>query len=107
MDLLTQNKDGVPIGKTFGGYEGTIGGLISTVINFAFVISGVIILFMVVFAGYQIIQGAGSGKSESTEKAKQAATYAAVGFAIIFTAYWLIRLIELITGSTFITAPAF
>ncbi len=106
MDKLAQ----VSIQETFlgsGTKPQTIGSVITLVINTAFAVSGVIILFMFVYAGYQIIQGAGSGKSDSTEKAKQAATYAAIGFVIIFVAFWLIRLIEVITGQTFITNPTF
>ena len=83
----------------------TTGSLITAVLNTAFAVSGIIILFMFVYAGIQMIAGAGSGKPENAEKAKQAATYAAVGFAIIFTAYWLIRLIEIITKSDFVTNP--
>ena len=97
----------IPIQTTFlnGGTPQTTGSLITTILNTAFVGAGVIILFMFVYAGIQMIQSAGSGKSDSAEKAKQAATYAAIGFAIIFVAYWLIRLIEVITGSNFVTNP--
>lgn len=104
------NKLAVDITTTFlgGSKAQTTGSLITNVLNVAFTISGVIILFMFVYAGIQMIAGAGSGKAENAEKAKQAATYAAVGFAIIFTAYWLIRLIEIISGNnTFITDPKF
>lgn len=101
------NKLAVDIQGTFlgGGKAQTTGTLITTVLNVAFAASGVIILFMFVYAGIMMIQGAGSGKAENSEKARQAATYAAIGFAIIFTAYWLIRIIEIITGQNFITNP--
>lgn len=99
---------GVDITKQFlqGSTRQTTGSLVTNILNVAFVASGVIILFMFVYAGIMMIAGAGSGKSENSEKAKQAATYAAVGFAIIFVAYWLIKLIELLTGIPFITNPA-
>lgn len=103
------NKLAVDIGSNFNspfGKTSGIGDLVSTVLNAALVVSGVIVLFMFVYAGIQMIAGAGSGKPENAEKAKQAATYAAVGFAIIFIAYWLIRLIEIITGNNFITQPS-
>lgn len=101
------NKLATTIQDTFLGTSKvqTTGSLVTIVLNVAFTVSGVIILFMFVYAGIMMIQGAGSGKPENAEKAKQAATYAAVGFAIIFTAYWLIRLIEIITGSDFVTDP--
>ncbi len=91
-----------------GGTEtGSIGILVSLFLNVSFAISGVIILFMLIYAGFKTVQGAGSGDPKSAEQAKQAATSAAIGFVIIFSAFWIIRLIELITGETFITNPGF
>lgn len=104
------NKLAVDIGTSFGspfGQSKGFGDLVSLVLNLAFAASGVIILFMLVYAGIMMISSAGSGKSDNAEKAKQAATYAAIGFVIIFVAYWLVQLIEVFTGSQFITAPKF
>lgn len=84
-----------------------IADLVSLGLNVAFVISGIIILFFIVLAGFKIIQGAGSGNQQDTEKAKQAMTSAAIGFVIIFTAFWIIKIIEILTGETFITNPGF
>lgn len=105
MNMLAVNI-GTSFGSPFGQTKG-FGDLVSTFLNIAFAASGIIILFMLVYAGLMMVSGAGSGKSDNAEKAKQAATYAVVGFVIIFVAYWLIQLIEAITGSQFITAPKF
>ncbi len=107
---LRMNKLAVEIGKSFNspfGQTKGVGSLVKTIIDTSFVVSGIIILFMFVYAGIMMIQSAGSGKADNAEKAKQAATYAAIGFAIIFVSYWLIRLIEVITGSPFVTSPTF
>lgn len=101
MNQLAQ----VNIGEQFQGYSGNVGSLISFVVTGSLIVAGVIVLFMIVYAGIQMIGSAGQNKPENAAKAQQAATYAAVGFAIIFSAYWIIRLIEVITGSNFITAP--
>jgi len=98
----------VPIGSTFGspfGTTNTIGDLVSLIIKISFVISGLLILFFIIFAGFNIIVGAGSNNPEAAKKGQQAATAAAIGFAIVFMAYWIIRIIELITKTNFITAP--
>lgn len=85
-----------------------MGDLISLILKAAFAISGVLILFLIVFAGFTIIASAGSNNPEGAKKGKDAATAAALGFVIIFVAYWIIRIIELITGQRFITGmPAF
>ncbi len=88
------------------GQEKTLGDLVSTFLNVAFVGAGVLILFLIVFAGFQMVAGAGQNKPENAEKAKQAMTGAAIGFVVIFVAYWIIRIIELVAGVNFITEPA-
>jgi len=102
----------VNIGGTFGSpfsVNGgkTIGDLLGVILNVSFVLAGIAILFLLIFAGLSIIIGAGSNNPENTEKGKKAATAAVVGLVIIFSAYWIIRIIELITGNSFITQPNF
>lgn len=84
---------------------GEPGPIIGNLISAAFVVSGLIILFMFVFAGLGMIRGAGENKPEEMAKAKRALTYAITGFAVVFTSFWIVQLIEVITGSTFITNP--
>src|SRR5579864_5483397 len=103
MKLLAQAP--VDIGKNFGspfGTTNTLGDLVSLIIKIGFVVSGVLILFFIVFAGFQIIVGAGQNNPEAAKKGQQAASAAAIGFAVVFTAYWIVRLIGLITGLTLI-----
>ncbi len=39
-----------------------------------------------------------AGNAEKTDKGKQAITGAIIGFVIIFASYWIIQIIEIITG---------
>jgi len=109
MRLLAQA--GVPIGTTFGSPFGngkTLGDLVSLVVRLGFVVSGILILFFLVFAGFNIIAGAGSNNPEAAKKGQQAATAAVIGFVVVFAAYWIVRLIEVITGANIISGtPAF
>ena len=96
----------INIGGSFGspfGTQKTVGDLVSLILKTSFVIAGVLILFFLIFAGFQIIAGAGSGNPEAAKKGQQAATAAAIGFVVVFVAYWIIRFIEVITGLSFIT----
>jgi len=109
MNLLVQFLIGVPIGPTFGspfGQTKTIGDLVSILLRGSLVVSGVIILFFLVFGGISIIAGAGSNNPEQAAKGKQAITAAAIGFVIVFVAYWIVRIIEVVTGTPFITSPS-
>lgn len=89
-----------PFGQTL-----KLGDLVSSFLNNSIVVSGVLLLFFFVFAGIAVISGAGSGNSEQAAKGQKAATMAAVGFIVVFVAYWMIRLVEEITGTKFITSP--
>ena|SRR5260221_8802973 len=97
---------GVNIGEVFKspfGTTNTLGDLVSLIVRIGFVVSGVLILFFMIFAGFNIIAGAGSNNPEAAKKGQQAATSAALGFGIVFVAYWIVRLIEVITGAKIIS----
>lgn len=101
--IQIQNVFNSPFGKSSGGK--TIGDLVALVVRGGFAVSGVVILAILVFAGFSIVAGAGSNNPDSVAKGKQAATNALIGFLIVFCAYWIIRIIEIIVGVDFITAP--
>lgn len=64
------------------------------------VILASIILFIIsVVGGLKFIVGTGNGDKESMEKGKSALTAAIFGFIIIFAAYWIVKIIEFITGT--------
>jgi hypothetical protein len=108
MNKLAQVNIGNEFASPFSVDSGkSVGDLISLGLNVAFTISGIIILFMIIYAGFKMIQGAGNGNQQDAQKAQQAATSAVIGFVIIFSAFWVIKLIEVITGITFITNPGF
>lgn len=106
MKEIAQTGVGIDIGKQFGspfGVTNTLGDLVSLVVKMGFVLSGILILFFMVVAGFQIVTGAGSGNPDSAKKGQQAASSAVIGFVVVFTAYWIVRLIEVITGAHLIT----
>ncbi len=104
MNYLAQT--GVKIGGAFGSPFGQgvgIGSLISTLITAALVLAGVIMLFLFVIGGIGIIAGAGSDNPEGVAKGRKAVTSALIGFIIIVAAYWIIQIIETITGIPIVT----
>jgi hypothetical protein len=100
------NKLAVDIGGKFFGENsntplteiGGIGTLVSIIVNAAFVLSGIVLLFFIIFGGISMIAGAGKDNPEQAAKGKQAISSAALGFIVVFAAYWIVQLIELITG---------
>lgn len=71
---------------------------ISAIITGAISISGVLLLFILIMGGIGMISGAGNDSPEKVEKGKKAATSALIGFVVVFMSYWIVKLIESITG---------
>ncbi len=92
------NKFNSPFGQT-----STLGDLVSLVVKIGFVVSGILILFFMIFAGFSIIQGAGSNNPDAAKKGQQAASAAAIGFVVVFAAYWIVRFIEVIINVNIIS----
>lgn len=84
--------------QTIGTYttDRTLGDYISSVLPTIYIASGLILFLYMVFGGVLII--ASSGDSKKTDEGKQVLTNAIIGFGIIFTSYWIIQIIEVITG---------
>jgi len=74
----------------------TPGGIISVVLDFAFPIAGIILFIMLIIAGFRMLVGATDSKS--ADEAKQMATSAVIGFVILFAAYWIAQLLQLVFG---------
>lgn len=96
---------GVPIGNRFFGQPNhlfgdikDVGTLVSAVLANIYVIAGVILLILIIFGGLGIIMGAGQNDPQKVAQGKKAVTMAIAGFLIIFASYWIIQLVELLTG---------
>jgi len=83
----------------------TLGSLISTILPNLYILAGVIFFFLLLFGGILIISAAGKGDSETAKKGQQAMTAAALGFLIIFCSYWIIKIVEVITGLSIFNNP--
>lgn len=106
------NQLAVDLGQAFGSPYGrdanfTLGGLASTAVSLGIVVAGILMVFLFIGGGFMVISGAGSNDPQTAAKGKQAVTWSVVGFFVIFIAFWVVRIIELITGNTFFTAPTF
>ena len=106
MNLLSQVKIDESFGSPFGRGGKEISDLVSIILNGGMAIAGILILFLLLFGGFSVIAGAGSANTEQSERGKKAITSAVVGFILVFGAYWVIRLIEVIVGVNFITQPS-
>ncbi len=72
------------------------GGFVSTLLNNSVMFSGVMLLILILLGGLAMIINAGN--QQQNQNSKAAVTYTFFGFLIIFAAYWIIQIIELIFG---------
>ncbi len=80
--------------KTFN----TVGSLTNVIVKNAFVVAGVIFLFLLIFGGFGYIVSAGNGDAKKMEQGKQAITSALIGLLIVFASYWIVQIVGIITG---------
>lgn len=88
-----QEKFGNPVTGIAG-----VSDLVSRIIQLLYVISGVILLALILWAGFEIISGAGTDDRERVGKGKKILTSAILGFLIVITSYWIIQIIGNIIG---------
>lgn len=75
-----------------------VGGLVSVLVSNAYILAGVLFLILFIVGGLNVIGSAGSSDPQQAAKGWKIITAAGVGFLIIFASYWIIKIIELITG---------
>ena len=75
-----------------------IGTIISLLLKNSLAIAGVILLGLLIFGGLKFIMSAGSNDAKKAAEAKTIITDAIIGFAVVFCAYFIVQIIQLITG---------
>jgi hypothetical protein len=68
--------------------------LVNLLISNIFIVAGFILFFLLIAAGFKFITGATKGKDE----AKEMLEAALIGFIIMFSAYWIMQIVKIITG---------
>jgi hypothetical protein len=83
-------------GSNLGTELSTPGGILTRALQgFIFPIAGIILFVQLLLGGFQMLTGAAS---KGVDEGKQKITAAVIGFIILFAAYWIMQLIELIFG---------
>lgn len=77
-----------------------VGKLVSVILSNAYIIAGVLLLILLLVGGFKMIRSAGSKDAQEVASARSTLTYAIIGFLLIFVSYWIIQVIEAVTGLT-------
>ena len=89
---LRPNDAGIANTKGYG----SLGEFISTMLPNVFVLASIILFILLIVGGFVMI--ASAGNPDKQKSGSNALTAAIIGFAIIFASFWVIKLIEFLTG---------
>lgn len=103
------DEGGVDIKTFFSPAETfpTIGSLVSILIKNVMVIAGIITFIMIVMIGWKVIQAAGQGESDKMSQGKDALKAAIIGLVLIVSAYWIVQIVQYVTGVSILEGAGF
>jgi hypothetical protein len=84
-------RGGTPVSEVFS----TPADLVNLIVPNLFVIAGVTLMILIIVAGYQYIAKGQKG----AEEAKKIGTTAFFGLVVLLGAYWVVQIIQLVTGA--------
>ncbi len=73
-----------------------VASVVSEAFKYVFPIAGLALFFMLIAGGFQLLTAAGN--ADAVKAGYNKILYAMVGFLIIFVAYWVIQVLEMILG---------
>lgn len=71
-----------------------VGPFIGKLLQYSLILAGLILLAMIISAGFTLLTSAGDPKK--IEAGKSRLTHAAIGFLIVFAAYWIAQILQVI-----------
>lgn len=90
---LTPETGSPTVASTFS----TPADLINTILPNIYILAGVLLLFFFIGAGWKMIMNPQSSKS--AEEGKKSLGYAVGGFILLIAVYWIVQIIQVVTGA--------
>ncbi len=91
FDCLLLNSSGETVSDTYD----TPATLVNIIVQNVFLLAGIILFLMIIFAGFKFAM---SGQAAGKEGAKDIIKAVAIGFLVLFCSYWIIQIVEAVTG---------
>lgn len=85
-------------GKTISTTFPSLSSLVSVIVKNSLTLVGIILLALLIFGGLMFIIGAGSSDSKKSAQGKAMVTDALIGFAVVILAYFIVQVVEVLTG---------
>lgn len=97
-DITVNLVDRLKLGtssQSVGDVYQTPADLINTIVPLMFIAGGIIFFILIIYGGFKFIQDDQKGPQE----AQQVWTIAVVGLIVMFAAYWIVKIIQILTGT--------
>lgn len=95
VDLLenyTLTPGGTPVAEVYGQPAS----LLNTIVPILFIVAGVVLVLFIFAAGFGMVMNPDNKKN--VEEGKKKLGFAIAGFILLFASYWIIQIIEQVTG---------
>lgn len=70
--------------------------LFNNIVPNVYIAAGIVVFFMIVMGGFMILSNAGN--ADKTKEGGKIITSAIIGLVVLFASYWIIQVIQVITG---------
>jgi len=74
----------------------SVGALISAWLPNVYILGGILVLILIIASGFMWITNAGDIKK--IEESQKILTFAIMGFIFLFASYWIIQIVQVLTG---------
>ena len=74
----------------------SVGTLISAWLPNVYILGGILVLILIIASGFMWITNAGDIKK--IEESQKIQTFAIMGFIFLFASYWIIQIVQILTG---------
>ena len=74
----------------------SVGTLISAWLPNVYILGGILVLILIIASGFMWITNAGDIKK--IEESQKILTFAIMGFIFLFASYWIIQIVQILTG---------
>lgn len=97
MIALTINI-GTAIGSNISTNYPNISSLVTIILRNGLSIAGVILLGLIIFGGVSYMMAAGEADQKKLAAAQDTLTSALIGFLVVFSSYFIIQIVQIVTG---------
>lgn len=81
---------------TFASEYTGVNTLLNNIVPNIYIAAGIVIFFMILFGGFSIMTG--GSDSHKIDEGKKVITSAIIGLLVLFGSYWIIQIIQVLTG---------